>query len=1016
MEKLITGTSGHVKAMLKGLSITKSLCAITAFSLLAGCGGGGGGNKTTSYQVNAAAGTGGTITPASQSITENTTSTLSVSASSGYTIDKVTGCGGSLSGGTYTTGSITANCVVVATFSPIVPITVTATAGTGGSITPASQNLASGTTTTVTVTPNSGYNIDQVTGCGGTLAGSTYTTGAVTSSCAVIATFTPATPTPVITVSAVAGTGGSITPASQTVANGASTTATITPANGYTIAEVIGCGGSLAGNTYTTGALSSSCTIIATFSPASVVQPLVVNAVASNGGSITPASQEVANGAATTLTVTPNSGYTIDQVSGCGGSLVGNSYTTAAIASNCTVVAIFSPIAPIVVSAAAGTGGSITPASQTVASGASTAVTITPDTGYSIDKVSGCGGTLNGNTYTTGTITENCTISASFTAITITANAGTGGTITPATQNVTSGATAALTVTANSGYNINQVTGCGGSLVGNTYTTSPVTSSCTISASFTPKVTVTATAGANGTISPGTRSINPGANTTFTITPNGGFAINTVTGCGGSLAGSTYTTASLYANCTVNATFVTGRTATASAGTGGTILPASRTVANGTTTTFTVTPSSGYIVDTISGCGGSISGNTYTTDTLGANCSITVSFRTIPVIFAGGSHTCALNDDASAAKCWGQNSSGQLGVASYSLTAHGDESGENPASAPEVTLPDSDLTYNFMELGTQHSCAILSDHNLYCWGENQNGQLGIGTNADIKVMNTTPIDLEGQDVLEVSAGGQFTCARLGNGEVHCWGLNSSGELGVGDASTRFVPAGAVALSGTPVQLAAGSAHICARLANQSVQCWGDNSSGQLGDSDGGNDSATPSSVNLGGPTAITDLASGGLFSCVIVDGNVKCWGENGSGQLGNNDGTNTDLDVPSAALDLNGETPSKLALGGEHGCVLTSIGHVYCWGESDAGQTGQNDVVDDIAPALVDFGAYTVTAIAAGGDHTCVKLLPDDNMDTTRPVRCWGEGGVGQLGLEDTSDIGDNEVIDNTSFDLLLWP
>lgn len=871
MEKLIDRPSGHINSVFKGLGITKSLFVMAAFSLLTACGGSNNSNTTT-YQVTATAGSGGAITPATQNIEKNMTASLTVSASSGHSIDQVTGCGGSLSGSTYTTGAITADCVVVATFSPIIPITVSAIAGTGGSITPASQTVANGATTSLTLTPDSGYNIDQVSGCGGSLAGNTYTTGALTASCAVIATFLPIAPSASITVSAVAGTGGSITPASQVVTSGATSALTVTANSGYSIDQVTGCGGSLADNTYTTGAVTASCAVIATFLP-----------------------------------IAPN--------------------------------------APITVSAVAGTGGSITPASQTVTSGATTTVTVTADNGYSI----------------------------------------------------------------------NQVTGCDGSLTDNTYTTAAVTANCSITATFTPKVTVTATAGAGGSITPGSKSITQGSNTILTVTPNAGFMINSVSGCGGNLAGNTFTTAKVFVNCTVNATFVAGRVATASAGTGGTILPASSTVADGATTTFTITTASGYTLDRISGCGGTLSGNTYTTGTLNANCSISVSYRTQASIFAGGFHSCALNGNTDA-KCWGQNSSGQLGVASFSLTAHGDEAGESPVDNAVVNLPDLSLTYESLELGTQHSCAILSDRNLYCWGENQNGQLGRGTNEDIKVMSTSPVDLNGQAVVEVSAGGQFTCARLANGEVYCWGLNSSGELGIGDSSTRFVPAGPVTLDALPAQIAAGSSHACARLVNNSVQCWGDNSSGQLGDSDGGNDSATPSNVNLGSPTAVTDLASGGMFSCVIVDGQIKCWGENGSGQLGNNDGTNTDLDVASAALDIDGETPVKLALGGEHGCVLTASGKVYCWGESDAGQTGQNDVVDDITPALVDLGAYTATGIAAGGDHVCVNLLPDDINDTTRPVRCWGEGGVGQLGLEDTSDIGDNEVVDNNIFNLLLWP
>lgn len=1159
MEKLRHQPSQQINAAAKAFSITKSLLVMGAFTLLTACGGSD--SDDTTYDIYATAGSGGTITPGARNVAENSTTTLTVSANSGYTIDNVSGCGGSLVGNTYTTGTINANCAIIATFSPIIPITVSAMAGTGGTIAPANQNAASGASTTVTLTPNNGYAIDQVSGCGGTLAGNTYTTSAITANCAVIATFTPITP---ITVTAMASTGGSLTPASQTVTSGANTAITVTANTGYTIDQVRGCEGSLIGNTFTTGAITANCAVFATFLPIATTTPITVSAVASTGGSISPANQIVASGATTAITVTANSGYTIDQVSGCDGSLMGNTYTTSNITANCTVFATFlpivpaapitinaiagtggsitpasqivtsgastsvsvtassgytidqvsgcggslsgntyttdplntscvifatfSPVAPITVSAAASTGGSITPASQTVANGAITSVTVTADSGYTIDQVSGCDGNLSGNTYTTGTISESCVIFATFTPIapiTVSATAGTGGSITPTTQTIASGATTSVTVTANSdydidqvtgcdgnlvgntyttgaitancviiatfspitvtttantggsitpasqtvasgattsvtvtadnGYSINQVTGCGGSLAGNVYTTGIITSSCLVSATFTPKITVNTSAGTGGTIVPNIRSIDYGSNTQFTIAANSGYLLNNVSGCGGNLIGSTYTTSNVLANCTVSATFTTARIASASAGSGGSISPASRTVANGSTTTFTVSPNSGYTLDSISGCDGTLSGDTYTTDTLAANCSITANFRPKLSLFTGGFHTCAVNDFTDA-KCWGQNSSGQLGVASFSLTAHGDEAGEAPVDNDSVTLPDLSLSYESLELGGQHSCAILSDQNLYCWGESQNGQLGLGINADIKIMSSNSVDLDGNAVLEVSAGGQFTCARLANGELYCWGLNSSGELGIGDANTRFVPAGPVALDDLPAQIAAGGSHACARLIDNSVQCWGDNSSGQLGDNDGGNDSATPSNVNLGGATEVTDIASGGLFSCVIVDGDVKCWGENGSGQLGNNDGTNTDLDVVSAALDIDGETPVKLALGSEHACVLTESGSVYCWGESDAGQTGQNDTTDDIAPALVDLGAYTATGIAAGGDHVCVNLLPDDNLDLTRPIRCWGESGVGQLGLEDTSDIGDNEVINNILFNIFPWP
>jgi alpha-tubulin suppressor-like RCC1 family protein len=572
---------------------------------------------------------------------------------------------------------------------------------------------------------------------------------------------------------------------------------------------------------------------------------------------------------------------------------------------------------------------------------------------------------------------------------------------------------AALTVTPDTGFVIADVTGCKGSLSGNTYTTGILNASCTVTATFTQQFTVSASAGANGSITPASQIKDSGTVASLTVTPNSGYAINSVSGCGGTLSGNTYNTSALTADCSITASFTELFTVTASAVGSGTISPATQEVEDGDTTTLTVTPNSGFIVQSISGCGITYdSGNSYTTAAITADCAVTANFASLNRIIAGGSSTCTILSDGNA-KCWGQNSSGQLGVAAFSKTAHGDEAGESPVTVVNtIDLPDVTLTIDTISIGSQHACAILNDKNLYCWGAGTNGQTGLGINTAVDSM--TKVDLSDAPVAEVSAGGNLTCARLANNKAYCWGLNSSGELGLGDNVNQNTPTTAIDFSGVDVaRIATGVAHACALLANNTVKCWGDNSSGQLGDNNGGVDSNTPSSVSLPGGT-VKDLDAGNLFSCVIVDSNVYCWGENGSGQLGNNDGTNTDLDVRSAALDIDGLTPKKLALGGEHACVLTTVGSVYCWGESDAGQTGQNDVTDDLAPLIVTFTGYTVTDISAGGDHTCVTLLPDNVADTERPIRCWGEGGVGQLGLENTSDIGDDEVVDNVLYNLVF--
>ncbi len=212
------------------------------------------------------------------------------------------------------------------------------------------------------------------------------------------------------------------------------------------------------------------------------------------------------------------------------------------------------------VTATVGPGGTISPPSQTVNQGATATFDVTPDRGYQIASVTGCGGSLGGTIYTTGPITAACTVTASFRLVTyvITATAGPGGTISPSSQTVNHGATASFTVAPNSGYVVDSVTGCGGSLAkNNVYTTGPITFACTVTASFRIKTyLVTATAGSGGTISPSSQTVDHGATASFTVKPNSGYVVDSVTGCGGSLAeNNVYTTGPITASCAVTASF-----------------------------------------------------------------------------------------------------------------------------------------------------------------------------------------------------------------------------------------------------------------------------------------------------------------------------------------------------------------------------------------------------------------------------------------------------------------------------
>lgn len=239
--------------------------------------------------------------------------------------------------------------------------------------------------------------------------------------------------------------------------------------------------------------------------------------------------------------------------------------------------------------------------------------------------LAGCGGGSSGS-------------SSSVTTYTVSATAGAGGSVSPATATVDAGGTTQFTVTPGGGYVVGGVTGCGGTLSGNTYTTGAINSNCSVTASFTAQYTVTATTAGGGTISPSTAAVTAGGTTTFTVAANAGYGVFGVTGCGGALSGSTYTTGTISADCTVTATFVRQASVRTEAAGGGTISPSSATVNLGGTTTFTVTPDSGYVFNYATGCGAAVSGNTLTAGPITGDCLVVVQFSPA-FTWMGGSNT-----------------------------------------------------------------------------------------------------------------------------------------------------------------------------------------------------------------------------------------------------------------------------------------------------------------------------------------------------------------------------------------
>lgn len=332
-------------------------------------------------------------------------------------------------------------------------------------------------------------------------------------------------------------------------------------------------------------------------------------------------------------------------------------------------------------------------------------------------------------------------------------------------------------------------------------------------------------------------------------------------------------------------------------------------------------------------------------------------------IDTGEAFTCALFDDQ-ALRCWGQNYNGQLGYGnSASVALLGDD--ELLDALPAVVIGNG-LPTQF-GLGASHACARMDDAKVRCWGANGFGQLGL-VNLILIGDDEDPADamsmVLGANAASVAAGQAHSCAITG-GQVRCWGHGNRGQLGygsnqnIGDDET---PANAGALSLVPASLPAntqasaiglGREHSCALFEAGDVVCWGRNDVGQLatGDNQDWGDQAneTPSTlepIDLGGPAVA--LAVGYDHSCALLDdGSVRCWGENGKGQLGL--GTTTDVGISQSPAEAG-----PLALGGD------------------------------------------AIAITAGGEHTCALL--DDYG-----VVCWGSNVDGRLGYANTQTIGDNE-------------
>ncbi len=306
---------------------------------------------------------------------------------------------------------------------------------------------------------------------------------------------------------------------------------------------------------------------------------------------------------------------------------------------------------------------------------------------------------------------------------------------------------------------------------------------------------------------------------------------------------------------------------------------------------------------------------------------------------AGYYHTCAVV--AGQVYCWGNGTVGELGDGRMTTSA-------TPVVVPglsnvEKVSAGGEGDPGFINMYA-HTCAI-SGGEAWCWGSNGSGQLGDGTSTSRSTPVRVTILPPGVLIDSIAIGERHTCALTYGGAVYCWGANDSGQLGIGSESPQTYPAAPTITSGATA-IATGEAHSCA-IVNRDVLCWGLNTSFQV------NPEAAPASypdvVDLAMSTVRpTSLAAGRDHTCavdssaVLTPVSVYCFGANDGDQLGVDDPQAKQSVVPIP------EPMRAVSAGAGHTCVLTAAGGVQCWGENEYGQLGSGTTgVDSWLPTYV---------------------------------------------------------------------
>ncbi len=356
------------------------------------------------------------------------------------------------------------------------------------------------------------------------------------------------------------------------------------------------------------------------------------------------------------------------------------------------------------------------------------------------------------------------------------------------------------------------------------------------------------------------------------------------------------------------------------------------------------------------------------------------SGRPVTAVATGGFYTCVIADTA--VWCWG---AAPFDVVAFDNAIH-------TAPFQRTDVPPSTALCASATGDEDHVCAVTTNGDVYCWGGDFDGQLGNDTTSN---QGMAPAKVQGvSNATSVACGDEHTCALTKSGNVFCWGDDQHGQLGDGEADggpppphdggTPFswetgLPVAVTGLSNVTA-IAAGWEYTCA-VASDEVWCWGADL--VVGNPDRYIPTRQPS---LDGATAIT--VSDDATACAVANGTAYCWGYGAGGELGNGAAGGNPTDTPVAVVGVSNAI--SVSIGSVTGCAATNVGDVWCWGDNTTGQLGNGTVGGSQAtPARVNVA--NASAVSTGMQQTCAI--------TSSGLMCWGSVGLGDGGILPTPTL-----------------